>query len=246
MKRCLIVIPARLNSRRLPQKLLRKINSRPVLEWTWRAAVKANLGPVVIAADSKKIMSLCENMGAKAVLTGAHIKSGTDRVYEVAKKYPHDFILNLQGDEPFIKPGILRDTFRKFLLLGDFDIATAALATTQKKVINDPNCVKVAISRSGRAVYFSRHPVPYHHELPVKTSKFPYYKHIGFYFYTRNSLSKFVRLRQSHLEKLERLEQLRAIENGMNIFVNVVKYDAPSIDSSKDLTKARKYLKKRK
>lgn len=242
-KDCLIVIPARYHSQRFPGKVLAKISGKPVLQWCYEAAVKSSLGPVVIATEDRRVLDFAKGIGAKAVLTSDKCQSGTDRVHEAAKSSKNKFIVNFQGDEPFMRAGTLLAAFK--MMRAGYDIATAGAPITDKADITNPNCVKIAMNRSGRALYFSRSPVPFHH--PLSTLKnFPWYKHCGFYIYRRASLERFVKLPPSPLELLERLEQLRALESGMGIGVAVVKVLGPAIDTPADLRAAERFLRKTK
>ena len=244
-KKCLIVIPARYDSQRFPGKVLKKLEGKPVIQWCYEAALKSKLGDVIIATEDKKVLDFCASIGAKAVLTSKALKSGTDRVFAAAeaKKTKYDFIINMQGDEPFMQAETLRKAFKKLLENPDNDIATACAKITDKKEINNPNCVKIAMNKKGQALYFSRSAIPFHHTLSKLSKKEPYYKHCGFYIYRKNTLKAFVNLPQSNLEKLERLEQLRALENGMKIVVAQIKALGPAIDIPSDIKRAEKYFK---
>ena len=239
------LIQARMGSLRLPGKVLKNLRGKPVLWWTYRAAVKSGLGDVAIATEDKKVLDFAESIGAKALLTSSKFKSGTDRVWAVAKKTKRDFIVNLQADEPFIEASALRKAFKKLLENSACDISTACAAIKDKTMIRDENCVKIAMNKKGEALYFSRSPIPFHHSLSNLSAKEPYYKHCGFYIYRRAALEKFISLPQRALEKLERLEQLRALENGMKIVVAKVKNLGPAIDVPKDIKLAEKYFKER-
>jgi len=238
-KDCLIVIPARYNSQRFPGKVLAKIHGKPVLQWCYEAAVKSGLGPVLIATEDKRVLKFAAGIGAKAVLTSSACQSGTDRVYEAAKGSKNKFIVNFQGDEPFMRAETLLAAFK--LMRAGCDIATAGAPISDKADITNPNCVKIAMNENGRALYFSRSPIPFHHPLSDLKS-FPWYKHCGFYIYKRSSLDRFVKLPPSPLERLERLEQLRALESGMTIGVAVVKVLGPAIDTPADLRAAESFL----
>ncbi|MCK5357716.1 MAG: 3-deoxy-manno-octulosonate cytidylyltransferase, partial [Elusimicrobiales bacterium] len=222
-KNCLIVIPARYHSQRFPGKVLKKLKGKPVIQWCYEAALKSGLGDVIIATEDKKVLKFANSIGAKAILTSKALTSGTDRVFAAAKKTKYEFIINLQGDEPFMRAATLRKAFKKLLAHPDSAISTACAKITDKKEINNPNCVKIAMNNKGRALYFSRAPIPFHHTLSKLSKTEPYYQHCGFYIYRKDALKTFVSLPQSNLEKLERLEQLRALENGMKIVVAKVK-----------------------
>jgi 3-deoxy-manno-octulosonate cytidylyltransferase (CMP-KDO synthetase) len=240
-KNCLIVIPARYNSQRFPGKVLAKIRGKAVLQWCYEAAVRSRLGPVLIATEDRRVLAFAESIGAKAVLTSPKCRSGTDRVYEAAGRSKKRFIVNFQGDEPFMRAETLLAAFR--LMRAGFDIATAGAPITDCAEIANPNCVKIAMNKEGRALYFSRSPIPFRHPLSGRAGA-PLHKHCGFYIYRRSALDRFVKLPPSPLELLERLEQLRALENGMTIGVAVVKTLGPAIDTPGDLTAAGRFIKK--
>jgi 3-deoxy-manno-octulosonate cytidylyltransferase (CMP-KDO synthetase) len=243
-KDCLIVIPARYGSQRFPGKVLAKLGGRPVVQWCWEAAVRSGLGEVVIATEHEKVLAFARSIGARAVLTSPRCQSGTDRVHEAARGSRAKFILNMQGDEPFMTAATLKKAFRKLLASPDCHIGTACVRISDPEDVRNPNCVKVAMNSAGRALYFSRWPIPFHHELS-DLKALPYYKHCGFYIYRRAALERFVTLKPSRLERLERLEQLRALEDGMRIAVAEVPPPGPAIDAPADLRAAEKYLAKR-
>ena len=241
--KALVVIPARYGSQRFPGKVLAPLAGKPVIQWCWEAAVKAGLGEVVVATEHEKVLSFMRGLGAEAVMTSPRCQSGTDRVYEAAKGRRHDFIINVQGDEPFMSAAALRKAFDKLQASPDCGIGTACVRISAREDIANPNCVKVAMNREGRALYFSRCPVPFHHALS-DLKNYPYYKHLGFYIYRRKALETFVGLKPSPLERLERLEQLRALENGLGISVAEVRPLGPAIDTPEDLAAAERFLRR--
>ena len=241
-KNCLIVIPARYGSQRFPGKVLAKLAGKPVIQWCWEAAIKAGLGEVTIATEHEKVLTFARSIGARAVMTSPRCQSGTDRVYEASRGTRAKFVINIQGDEPFMTAGTIKKALKKLKDSPDCQIGTACVRITDKKDIENPNCVKVAMNASGRALYFSRCPIPFHHPLS-DVKGYPYYKHCGFYIYRREALKTFIKLKPSPLERLERLEQLRALENGMNIAVAEVPALGPAIDVPADLKAAEKFLK---
>lgn len=245
MDNCLIVIPARYGSQRFPGKVLAPLAGKPVIQWCWEAAVKADLGEVVIATEHEAVLKFARSIGARAVMTSPRCQSGTDRVHEAARGSKAELVLNMQGDEPFMTAAALKKAFAKLKASPDCQVGTACSRIDDIKDINNPNCVKVAMNAAGRALYFSRCPVPFHHALS-DLKGYPYYKHCGFYIYRRAALGRFVSLKPSPLERLERLEQLRALENGMNICVAEVPALGPAIDVPADLKAAAAFLKKRK
>jgi len=243
-KNCLIVIPARYGSQRFPGKVLSAIAGKPVLQWCWEAALRSGLGEVIIATEHKKVLNFALSLGARAVMTSPRCQSGTDRIYEASRGTKADFINNMQGDEPFMEPATLLKAYKKLKASPACDIGTACSRIADEKDINNPNCVKLAMDGSGNALYFSRSPIPFHHPLSEIRS-YPYYKHCGFYIYRRAALARFVKLKPSPLERLERLEQLRALENGMKIAVAGVPQPGPAIDVPADIRTAAVFLKKR-
>lgn len=242
---CLIVIPARYGSQRFPGKVLAPIAGKPVLQWCWEAAIRSRLGRVVIATEHERVLAFARSIGAEALLTSPSCQSGTDRVYEAyrASGGKPAFVVNFQGDEPFMTSATLVKALKKLKASPDCGIATACARIKEKSDISNPNCVKIAMNSAGRALYFSRCPVPYHHDLSDLKDR-PYFKHCGFYVYRRAALEKFVKLRPSPLERLERLEQLRAMENGIGIAVAEVPALGPAIDVPADLKAAAKFLGK--
>ncbi len=243
-KDCLIVIPARFGSQRFPGKVLAPIAGKPVIQWCWEAAVRTGLGEVIIATEHKAVLRFALSIGARAVMTSPRCQSGTDRVYEASRGTKAKFIINIQGDEPFMKASTLVKAFKKLRASPLCDIGTACSRIEDRKDIENPNCVKVAMNAAGQALYFSRSAIPFHHPLS-DLKNYPYYKHCGFYIYRREALEKFVKLKPSALERLERLEQLRALENGMKIAVAEVPALGPAIDVPADIRTAAAFLKKK-
>ncbi len=248
-----IFIPVRLASTRLPNKPLADICGRTMIERVYRQAIAANLGAVFIACDSKEIASEVAKFGAKYVITDPNLPSGTDRIYaalkQLDKKITDDFevIVNLQGDLPIIDPAII-SRIGLSCLKNNHQITTAAAVIRDTAEINNPNVVKIALApyknsdkplidgeiNSGLALYFSRSPIPYG-PIPYKAGD--YYHHIGIYAYKKDALEKFVSFEASILEKREKLEQLRALENDMKIAVEIVDSYPHSVDTKEDLEK---------
>ena len=240
----IIAIPARYGSQRFPGKVLARLAGKPVIQWAWEAAVKADMAErIVVATEDQRVLDFLRSIGAKAVMTSPQCQSGTDRVWEACKDMDADYIINFQGDEPFMTAETLKKAFNKLKASPDCHIGTACVRLSGEDIDN-PNCVKIAMDSDGHALYFSRCPIPYHHPLSPIAEKYPYYLHLGFYIYRREALKKFVSLPQSPLEKLERLEQLRALENGMRICVAEVDPLGPSIDTPEDLKAAEEYINK--
>jgi 3-deoxy-manno-octulosonate cytidylyltransferase (CMP-KDO synthetase) len=240
----LAVIPARLGATRLPRKPLRLLGGRPLVIRVWeRVAAMEVADRCVIATDSEEVVQAALQNGAEAVLTGADHPSGTDRVAEVSRKREYagfDAILNVQGDEPFISADAVRAALG--WLRGSFPIGTAAVRAAAP-VLNEPSVVKVVVSDEGRALYFSRAPIPFLRESrnaeDVALLHDRVWQHIGVYAYTRDALAKWVALPPHPLERIERLEQLRPLAAGWAIGVGLV--EGPlrrGIDTEGDLARA--------
>lgn len=234
----LTVIPARLGSTRFPRKVLARLDGRTMVEWCWRAAKAAKLGPVLVAVDSREVADEVRRFGGEFVMTPPSCPSGSDRVWLAAKNRKEKTILNYQGDMPLLKPQTLRAAARA--LKGHSDIATAVIPLRGKKRILDSNVVKVARAQNGNCLYFSRSPIP--HDRDGDGNKA--WEHLGIYAYRRSALKKFVSMKPSPLEKTEKLEQLRALESGMKITAAVVNERPVSVDTRQDLSYAAKYLRR--
>lgn len=224
------VIPARLASTRLPRKMLREIAGKPLIGVVYEAVrLSPLLDDVIIATDSDEILRVCREHGWKAEMTSPNHKSGTERVHEIASCHSADIYVNVQGDEPMIRPEQLA------ILLGLMQNSEAQVGTLKTPAaaedIDNPNAVKVVTDRSGRALYFSRATVPFDRD-GIRPR---YFKHLGIYAYRRAALQRFVSLPESSLEKTERLEQLRFLENGIPIHVAETPYDSVGVDTEEDL-----------
>ncbi len=235
------VIPARLGSTRLARKPLRPIAGRPMLAWVYEAARASRLlDEVIVATDSDEIMDLCRNNGYTARMTSPECKSGTERVVEVSRAIPADVYVNVQGDEPLTRPEHL-DTLVS--LMQDAAVQVGTIKTPCAAVdINNPNAVKVVTDLNGRALYFSRTTIPYDRD---KAGTVDYYKHLGFYAYRKPALESFVSWPESQLERSERLEQLRFLDNGIPIHVAETGFDTVGVDTEEDLKRVENILLKR-
>jgi 3-deoxy-manno-octulosonate cytidylyltransferase (CMP-KDO synthetase) len=240
--RPIVLIPARLAATRLPEKPLADIRGAPMIVHVWRRAVEAKVGPVIVAAGERAIADAVERAGGRAILTGAHHPSGTDRIFEALGKADpegkHDVVVNLQGDLPAIDPADVRAVLAP---LADpaVDIATLVAECREEYERREPSVVKCVTAfapgkRVARALYFSRAPVP--------SGDGPLYHHIGIYAFRRPALARFVALPPSPLEKRERLEQLRALEAGMRIDAALVDKVPFGVDTPADLERARALL----
>ena len=232
------VIPARLNSQRLAGKVLLPIGGRPMIHHVYERARKSPLlDELLVATDSREVYEYCSSEGIPAMLTREH-PSGSDRLYEVVERTGGGFYINIQGDEPTVSAEHI-DLLLRPLLSGKAEVSTLKTAI-DKTAAQNPNCVKVVTDAEGRALYFSRHPVPFDRD---GTENISYYKHIGLYGYTRAALEHFHRLPQSPLELAEKLEQLRFLENGVTIAVMETPRDTIGVDTEEDLEKARAFFR---
>jgi 3-deoxy-manno-octulosonate cytidylyltransferase (CMP-KDO synthetase) len=242
MLRTLLVIPARMQSTRLPGKPMADIGGSPMIVHVWRRAMAAEIGRVVVATDTDEIVAAVRGAGGEAVLTRPDHASGSDRVFEavnhVDPEADFDIILNLQGDLPTLEPHVVRQCLEPLQDKGPH-ISTIAAEIKDRAERTNPNVVKAVgtptdIPGRLRALYFTRASAP-HGEGPL-------YHHIGIYAYRRSALERFVSLRPSPLEKRERLEQLRALEDGMRIDVTIVDTVPLGVDTPEDLERARRQL----
>jgi len=250
----LAVIPARFSSTRFAAKVLAKYTGKFLIQHTYEQACLAKLPEkVIIAADDEKIVAAAETFGAECILTSVEHKSGTDRIAEAVADMDVDIIVNLQADEPEIDPGNI-DYLAELLIKAqdsklktqNYEMATLSAEFQNAQQVADPNIVKVIITRCvgdtsnepratsdeiGRAIYFSRFPIPYDREASGVGNVQQYLRHLGIYAYRKEFLLKITALPQTPLEKIEKLEQLRAIENGYKILVGKVQHTCDGIDT---------------
>ena len=234
------VIPARLQSTRMARKVLRPIAGRPMVEWVWRAASASGLmDPVVVATDAEEVAEVCRARSIPVVMTSPAAASGSDRVREVSRQIDADIYVNIQGDEPTLTA----DFFPPLLGLFDrpeVEVTTLSVRCPPEEFTN-PNAVKVVTALDGRALYFSRATIPFDRDQVGFTG---YRKHLGIYAYRKAALERFAALPPSPLEKLERLEQLRLLENGIAIYVADAPRDTVGVDTEEDLMRAEALLMK--
>ena len=225
------IIPARIASSRLPRKVLREIAGQTMLQRVYEAARGCGaLADVIVATDSNEILSVCERNGWTARMTSTSHPSGTDRVHEVAQSVAADVYINVQGDEPLAHPDHVNALVE---LMKNPRIEVGTIKTPcPAQDVNNPNAVKVVTDAQGRALYFSRSTVPYDRD---KTGDVRYFKHLGFYAYRKAALDRFCSLPESQLERSERLEQLRFLENSIPIYVTETIHDTIGVDTEDDL-----------
>lgn len=223
----LIVIPARYKSQRLPGKVLEDIHGFPMIYWVYKQALKAKSGPVVIAADDPKVFKALESLDIPFIQTDPACKNGTERVYEVSKKFPDvEYFVNCQGDEPLLNPNIIRQVIESGLDNNTFKTAISPILNE----VNNPNEVKVALSHKNRIRFASRNLIPY-----SANKKFVFYKVHGVYLYSKSLLERFVLASPGPLEVLESVEQLRCIENDIPLVGVQTEHSEKSVDTYEDL-----------
>jgi 3-deoxy-manno-octulosonate cytidylyltransferase (CMP-KDO synthetase) len=237
-ERVVAVIPARLASTRLPGKVLRPIAGVPMLGWVYRAARACQqLEQVLIATDSQEVVAYAESQGWPSVMTSPQLASGTDRVHAVAAMVDADIYVNIQGDEPLLRPEHIDALLWPFSRT-DAEVTTLSTLCSPEQ-LDDPNAVKVVTANNGKALYFSRATIPYQRGTPLSPRK-----HIGLYAYRKAALRRFAELPPSPLESVERLEQLRWLEEGISIHVVPTSFDTIGVDTEEDLLAAERVLER--
>jgi 3-deoxy-manno-octulosonate cytidylyltransferase (CMP-KDO synthetase) len=241
------VIPARYGSTRFPGKPLALIHGKPLIQWVVEQCQKAkSLSDVIVATDDSQIWEVAQQFCAVEMTAPDH-PSGTDRIAEVASRYACDALVNIQGDEPLIEPAVIDAVASA---LHRTEMSTAATALPSVEEFNSPNVVKVVVNRSGQALYFSRRTIPYVRDAASGSAEeqlaaFPFLKHLGIYGYRRKTLLDLVKHPVSPLEAAEKLEQLRALENGIQISVVQVTYESIGVDVPADIQRVEKILSDR-
>jgi 3-deoxy-manno-octulosonate cytidylyltransferase (CMP-KDO synthetase) len=238
--KAIAVIPARLASTRLARKALREIGGVPMVGRVYEAVRSSPLlTDVIIATDSEEIMSACQRHGWKAQMTSASHRSGTERVQEISNLLAADIYLNVQGDEPLTRAEHVSSLLD---VMKNPDVLVATLKTPAPQGdVNNPNAVKVVTDANGKALYFSRATIPHDRDHTHPR----YFKHLGFYAYRKSALDGFVTLPESSLERSERLEQLRFLENGVSIYVGETPFDTVGVDTDEDLQRVKEILRGR-
>ena len=233
------VIPARLASTRLPRKMLREIAGKPLIGIVYEAVRSSPLlADVIVATDSEEIMAACGKHHWAAQMTSSAHRSGTERVHEVSTRVSADVYLNVQGDEPMVRPEQIATLIQ---VMEDRAAQVGTLMTPAADIdITNPNAVKVVTGLNGRALYFSRATIPFDRDATNPR----YFKHLGLYAYRKPALDRFVAWPESSLEKSEKLEQLRFLENGIPIHVGETPYDSVGVDTEQDLERAIALLRK--
>jgi len=227
------VIPARLASTRLPEKLLRVVAGKTIIEWTWRNARRCRaLDDIVIACDDRRIFDVASGFGARVCMTASTHQSGTDRIAEAAEEIDAGVIVNVQADEPLVDPSVIEALVRALTASPDDVMATAIVPVTDAGIVNNPNVVKVVVDGHGYALYFSRAGIPFLRDADRSVT---YYRHMGIYAYRKPFLKTFTALPKSVLEQIEKLEQLRVLEAGYRIRTVVTEHESIGVDTAEDL-----------
>ncbi len=248
------IIPARYGSTRLPGKPLAEIGGKPMIQHVYESASKAKvLDRVLVATDDRRVVEAVKGFGGEVVMTSKDHASGTDRLAEAARKIKADWVVNVQGDLPFIHRETITRAVRPMRRDRSIPMGTVSTPIYDEAQWRNPNIVKVLMDRAGFALYFSRSPIPYSRNdvvdlngsKPSPRSKRRLWgrRHVGLYVYRRDFLLKFARLRPTTLEQIESLEQLRALVYGYRIFVAPVDEQSVEVDTPEDLPKAERYLR---
>lgn len=245
------IIPARYGSTRFPGKSLAIIEGKPMIQWVYERTQRSKLvGRVIVATDDDRIFTAVRSFGGEAVMTSKDHATGTDRIAEVARQLRCDLVVNVQGDEPLIRPEMIDQAIAPLAADPSIPMGTLCKTISDRGEAADPNVVKVVFDEKGFALYFSRAPIPWDRDqwagrdalrdLPLAG---PRYKHIGLYVYRRDFLLQYAGMPQSALENIEKLEQLRALERGHRIKVTVTEHESFGVDIPGDLGKILNRLK---
>ena len=235
------VIPARYGSSRFEGKVIADIAGKPMIQWVYERASRSNtLDELLVAVDDVRVQSRVEGFGGRAVMTGAHHQSGTDRIAEVVEKMPADIIVNVQGDQPLIDPNMIDEAVRPMIDNPEIQMSTLK-REIDKEEFDDPGGVKVVVDDQDFALYFSRSLIPY----PLCDEDVRVYEHVGLYVYRKEFLLELSKMPQGYLEKIESLEQLRVLERGYRILVVETKMDrraGVSVDTPEDIKKVERLI----
>jgi 3-deoxy-manno-octulosonate cytidylyltransferase (CMP-KDO synthetase) len=250
MAKVIGVIPARYSSKRFPGKPLVDILGKPMIQWVYENAMGSKLLDfLIVATDDERIYNVVKSFGGNVIMTPSDIQTGTDRVAYVLNEFDADIVANIQGDEPLLTSEMIDRAIEPFLNSEKVDISTLAVKINDVDLIFNPNVVKVVFDKDKIALYFSRSPIPFCRDAKNEKDWLRlgnFYKHIGLYVYSRESLLRFVSLRRSSLEEIEKLEQLRALENGFRIKVVISESDTIGVDTPEDVEKVVAFLKNKK
>ena len=234
-----VIIPARMGSMRFPGKVLADLGGKPVIQHVWENAMRSKADSVTVAADDPRVEQAVKSFGGRVVMTKPSHPSGSDRVWEAAQSTDAELIVNVQGDEPFLPHEVIDDLIDAMHGPDSPAMGTVVLPCSRADIAANPNLPKVVLTTDDYALYFSRSMIPYLREGGEETEV---YRHWGIYAYRRETLAKFVSLPEGRLERCEKLEQLRALENGIRIKVIKTSFDSIGIDTPDDLVRAQDFL----
>ena len=237
-----VIIPARMGSMRFPGKVLADLGGKPVIRHVWENAMRSKADSVTVAADDPRVEQAVKAFGGHVVMTKPSHPSGSDRVWEAAQSTDAELIVNVQGDEPFLPHEVIDDLIDAMHGPDAPAMGTVVLPCSRADIAANPNLPKVVLTSDDYALYFSRSMIPYLREGGEETIV---YRHWGIYAYRRETLAKFVSLPEGRLERCEKLEQLRALENGIRIKVIKTTFDSIGIDTPDDLVRAQEFLARR-
>lgn len=246
-KKVTVIIPARYQSTRFPGKPLAEVKGRPLIYYSYHSISRSKwIEQVIVATDDRRIKEAVESFGGKVVMTSNQLKTGTDRIAEVAEKLEGDIFVNVQGDEILLQSDFLDSLIESFVQNPSLQMGTYKREITSWEDLYNPNVVKVVSDHDGYALYFSRAPIPY---LRDKNEGMPiprncYFRHFGIYIYRRRLLNDFLSWEESFLERFEKLEQLRAMEHGIKIWVMETAGDSLRVDAPEDLEQVKKYIER--
>lgn len=239
MKKIVAVIPARYQSSRFPGKPLAMVAGRPMIQRVYEQVRQViDIDEVIVATDDERIYNTVRQFNGKVVMTG-ECSCGTERVHEAIKDKICNIVINVQGDEPLIKPKMIEELVSVFAN-NDVVMATLCKEIVDENEVNNPNIVKVIRDKNDDALYFSRYPIPFNRD---GRNDIKYYKHIGIYGYTKDFLKEYVSMEKSSLEIAENLEQLRVLENGYKIKIKETIYDSIGVDRQEDIIKIEEALR---
>jgi 3-deoxy-manno-octulosonate cytidylyltransferase (CMP-KDO synthetase) len=241
--RVIAIIPARYGSQRLPAKPLADICGKPMVQHVYERTAKAKLvNAVFVATDDERIATVVQKFGGQAVLTPASLQTGTDRIAYATRSLPNaDIIVNVQGDEPVIEPAMIDEAVAPLIHDSSIQVGTLVRKIESAAELTNPGIVKVVLDRENNGIYFSRSPIPFGRDLEQNDwlKHHTYYKHFGLYVFRSDFLKRFTEMAQTPLEKAEKLEQLRILENGFKIRCTATSFDSITVDTQEDLEKVR-------
>ncbi len=238
--KCAAIIPARFASTRFPGKPLALINGKPMIQWVYENTSRCDLVDLtIVATDNEEILNAVKGFGGEAVLTASGHETGTDRIAEAAKDIDAELIINVQGDEPVLPPAVIADAVLPLLNDSKIPMGTLKTEIVKKEEITDTNIVKVITDINNFALYFSRSAIPFDRD---KNNRVDFYRHIGLYVYRKDFLFEIPKMEHSLLEKSEKLEQLRVLENGYKIKVMETEYRPVGVDVPDDILRVEKLM----